>query len=385
MGSVPLILKNVLRNRRRSVLTTISIAASFCMLGVLMAMYRMFFLVPATPDQALRLIVRNRISFTNPVPLSYEGRLRTVPGVREVMKYQFFGGTYKDQRDTKNMFARFAVDAEKLFRIHPEYSIAPDELTAFLRERQACIVGRTLADRLGFKIGDHVVVVGDIFPHTFDFIVRGFYDSAVDNGNLFFHFAYLNEAVFKGQQDFVSMFAVLAESPEAVPQVSRSIDAMFRNAPQQTKTETEKNLVLGFLAYLGNVKLFLMALCASLTLAVLFVSANTMAMSVRERTSEVGILKTLGFTRSYILWLFVGEAIAIAVLGGAFGLMGAALIVGALHNVPVMFVDLKALSISPILATLALLLAAAVGTLSSAVPAWSASRRGVIDCLKLTD
>lgn len=382
---MPLILKNVLRNRRRSILTTLSIGASFCMLGVLMAMYRMFFLTPATPDQALRLIVRNRISFTNPVPLSYESRIHAVPGVREVMKYQFFGGTYKDQRDTKNQFARFAVDADKLFRIHPEYSIAPGELTAFLRERQACIVGRTLAERLGFKIGDHVVIVGDIFPRTLDFVVRGFYDSAADNGNLFFHFTYLNEAVFKGQQDFVSMFAVLVESPQAVPEVARAIDTMFRNSPRQTKTETEKNLVLGFLSYLGNVKLFLMGLCASLTLAVLFVSANTMAMNVRERTSEVGILKTLGFTRSFILWLFIGEAIAIALIGGALGLAGAGAIVSVLHNVPVIFVDLKALSISPVLAIVALLLAAAIGTLSSAVPAWTASRRGVIECLKLAD
>ncbi|HLJ50263.1 MAG TPA: FtsX-like permease family protein [Bryobacteraceae bacterium] len=382
---MPLIFKNVLRNRRRSILTALSIGGSFCMLGVLMAMYRMFFLVPASPDQALRLIVRHRISFTNPLPLSYENRIAAVPGVRQVMKYQWFGGTYKDSREFKNLFPRFAVDANKLFIVRPEYSISDSEKAAFIRERSACVLGRPLGQRLGVKIGDHISVVGDIFPRTLDFVVRGFYDAESDNENLYFHFDYLNEAVFHGQQDFVSMYTVLADRAESVPAIARGIDAIFRNSPQATKTETEKALQLSFLSYIGNVKLFLVALCGSLSLAVLFVAANTMAMNVRERVSEVGILKTLGFTRGKIMALFVGESMAVAEVGGAVGLGFAWLIVDLLHNAPIVYVDLKLLIISPPLAALALVLAGLVGVLSSALPAWTASRRAIIECLRLAD
>jgi putative ABC transport system permease protein len=203
---VHLVLKNLLRNPSRTVLTILSVAASFCMLGILAAMYRMFFLAPAAPDQALRLIVRNRISFANPIPLSYESRLQAVPGVRHVMKFQWFGGTYKDSRDPRNMFARFGVEADKLFLIHPEYSISPDELRDFQKQRNSCVLGRGLGARLGAKSGGHITLVGDIFPVTLDLIVRGFYDSARDNENLFFHYDYLNEAAFHGHADGISMF-----------------------------------------------------------------------------------------------------------------------------------------------------------------------------------
>jgi putative ABC transport system permease protein len=382
---MPLILKNLLRNLRRSILTALSIAASFCMLGVLMAMYSMFFLDEATPDQALRLIVRNRISFTHPVPISYESRIAAVPGVREVMKFQWFGGVYKDSREMKNQFPRFAVDARKLFRVHPEYSISDSDFAAFLRERNACILGRPLAKRLGLKPGDHITIVGDIFSSTLDFIVRGFYDSPRDNENLYFHFEYQNEAVYRGQQDFVSMFLVLADSPDAVPRVARAVDATFRNSPQQTKTETEKSLALSFLAYIGNVKLFLIALCASLSIAVLFVSANTMAMSVRERISEVGILKTLGFSREYILSVFIGESVVIVLVGGLVGLLGAVGMIRLLQMLPAVYVDIKALALSPELTLVAVFLAVLVGVFSSAVPAWTASRMSIIESLRFTD
>ena len=134
-----------MRNRRRSILTILSIAASFCMLGVLMAMYSMFYLRQATPDQALRLIVRNRISFTQPMPLSFENRIRAIPGVRAVTTYDYFGGTYKDARDTNNNFARFGVEPEMLYIVHPDYQLSDAEKAAFARERDACVIGKALA------------------------------------------------------------------------------------------------------------------------------------------------------------------------------------------------------------------------------------------------
>src|SRR5579884_1947367 len=323
----PLVLRNGFRNRRRSLLTVLSIAASFCMLGVLMAMYALFFLTPATPDQALRLVTRNRISYTNTMPMSYEQRIRHVPGVREVMVYDFFGGTYKDSREAKNSFARFAVEPEKLFVVHPEYSLPQAQKAEFIRRRDACIIGRPLAESLGLKVGDRITLIGDIFRTDPNLLLVGIYDSDVDNKALFFSYDYLNES-FHGRIDQAIMFLSIADSPASVAPVARAIDEMFRNAPVQTKTETEKGMQLSFLSYIGNVQLFLIAVCASLTGTVLLVSANTMAMSVRERVAEVGILKTLGFTPDVILWMIVGESMLIAIFGAALGFGVAQAVIG---------------------------------------------------------
>ncbi len=381
----PLVLKNSLRNRRRSVLTILSIAASICLLGVLLAMYQMFYYREVSPEQALRLITMNRVSLANPLPISYRERIRQVPGVREVAAMQWFGGSYKDARDMKNFFARFAVEPEKLFPMYPEYHMPEEQKKAFLAERTACMVGRPLAERLGFKLGDRMTIVGDIFPVTLEFTVRGIYDAPRDNENMFFHLEYLRESLPPGRRDQVGTFLIVAENAEAVPQVSKAVDALFRNSPHQTKTDTERAFELSFLSYLGNVKMFLLSICGALTFTILLVSANTMAMSVRERIREIGILKTLGYAPAAILGIILGESVVIALIGGALGLLFAAGICGLIAQSPILFVDLKALSVQPSVAAIGLALAAFIGVVSCAVPAWSASRRPIVDALRVTD
>ncbi len=316
---LPLVVKNSLRSRRRTILTVLSIAASLCLLGVLGALYHMFFLSQETDQQALRLVVRNRVSLARPLPLYYRRKIKQVPGVREVMVFQWFGGTYKDSRDMKNFFPRFAVDADKLFAVYPEYVTPPEQQRDFLRERTACLVGRKLADRLGFHLGERITIKGDIYPVDLELTIRGIYESSRDNENLFFHNDYLREAMAGPRGEMVGTFAIRVERAEDVPAVAEAVDAMFRNATMQTKTETEKQFELSFLSFLGNVKLFLLAICGAVTFAILLVSGNTMAMSVRERVREVGILKTLGFTRGAILTMIVGESIFIPLVGGLFG------------------------------------------------------------------
>jgi putative ABC transport system permease protein len=380
-----LILRNAVRNRRRSILTILSIAASFCMLGVLMAMYSMFFLHQASPDQALRLIVRNRISFTQPMPLSFENRIRAIPGVRAVTTYDYFGGTYKDARDSNNTFARFAVEPEMLYIVHPDYHLSDAEKYTFSHERDSCIIGKTLADRLGLKIGDRITLVGDIFNVTMNFVVRGIYTSERNNEDMFFQFEYLNQTAFHGNQSFSLMYQLIADGPDSVAPIARAVDDMFRNSDTQTRTESEQSFTLGIISFLGNVKMFLLAVCGALTLTVLLVSANTMAMSVRERVSEVGILKTLGFSRENILILIIGESVTIALIGGVLGFGLAELVVGALRNARANLISLHSLQISPQLALLGAVLAILVGAASSLIPAWGAARRGIIDCLRLAD
>lgn len=374
-----------MRNRRRSILTILSIAASFCMLGVLMAMYSMFFLHQATPDQALRLIVRNRVSFTQPMPLSFENRIRAIPGVRAVTTNDYFGGTYKDARNPDNTFARFAVEPAMFYIVHPDYHLTDAEKYAFAHEQDSCIIGKTLADRLGLKIGDRITLVGDIFNVTMNFVVRGIYTSERNNENMFFQFEYLNQTAFHGNQSFSLMYLLIADNPASVAPIARAVDDMFRNSDTQTRTESEQSFQLGIISFLGNVRLFLLAVCGALTLTVMLVSANTMAMSVRERVSEIGILKTLGFTRENILVLVIGESVFIALVGGILGLGLAEGGVLLLRNAHAAFISLRSLEISPLLAFFGGVLAALVGASSSLVPAWGAARRGIIDCLRLAD
>jgi putative ABC transport system permease protein len=381
---LPLVVKNSLRNRRRSLLTVLSIGASLCLLGVLMAMYWAFYYSEPSAESALRLITINRISLANPMPASYLQRIRAVPGVREVMIWQWFGGIYKDA-DFKNFFARFAVEPEKIFVTNPEYQVPDDQKKAFLNERTACLVGRPLAERFGWKLGDRVTVIGDIFPVTLEFTIRAIYDAPRDNENLMFHYDYLRESIAERRRDRVSSFVVLAGSAEAVPRIAREIDDMFRNAPDQTRTETERAFELSFLGYLGNVKVFLLAVCGAVTFTLLLVTGNTIAMSVRERVREIGILKTLGFTPASILGIILSESVAISIAGAALGLGVSVGLCEFIRRAPNMFVDLKALHVPPVVAGLGLMLAIAIGICSSAVPAWTASRRPIIECLRFTD
>jgi len=384
----PLVVKNALRNRRRSSLTVLSVAASFCLLGVLMSMYHIFFVNQPSPDQALRLIVRNRISITNWMPASYEARIRQMKGVQDVTVFQYFGGMYKDSRDMKNYYARFAVEPAKFFAVSPNYRIPQEQLKAFVTERSACVVGLGVAQRLNFHVGDRITLVGDIFPVTLELTVRGIYENPNDDGGLLFNYEYLRESMaqrFFRHLDEVGMFILRAESPEAVPAVIEGVDAMFANSPSETKTETEKAFTLGFLSYLGDVKLMLISVCGALTFTVLLVSANTMAMSVRERVREVGILKTLGYTPQAVLGILLSESVLIALTGGILGLGIAAAIISAIRHVPVMFISLKNLAVPSWVLGGSLLLAVAVGVASSFFPAWNASRRPITTCLRFTD
>jgi putative ABC transport system permease protein len=249
-------------------------------------------------------------------------------------------------------------------------------------------VGRGIAKRLNFQLGDRITLVGDIFPVTLDLTVRGIYDNHSDDGGLLFNYEYLRESVAqrsRGQLDQVGMFMLRVESPESVPRVIEAVDDMFANSPAETKTETECAFALGFLSYLGDVQLMLISVCGALTFTVLLVSANTMAMSVRERVREIGVLKTLGYTPQAVLGIMLSESVLIALVGGILGLGFAAAILSALRSVPVMFVSLRGLAIPVWVLGASLLLAMLVGVASSFFPAWNASRRSIVTCLRFTD
>jgi putative ABC transport system permease protein len=382
MRFASLMLKNTWRNRRRTILTIVSIGVSLCLLGVLLAVYSAFYFSKPSAHQALRLITRNRISLAVPMPVYYRDKIRGVPGVREAGMSQWFGGVYKDSRDPKNFFGRLAIEPENIFTIRGEMQLPEDQKKAFQRDRTGALIGRLLADRLGFHLGDRITLVGDIFPVNLDLTVRAIFDAPNDNDVLYFHWKYLEESIPAGRRSVIGTFNILCDSPESVPRVARAVDDMFRNSPFETKTESEQQFALSFLSFLGNVKAFLLSICAAVTFTILLVSANTMAMSVRERIGEVGIMKTIGFTTGDVLGVILGESVIISVAGGVVGLALASFLCAGVRRGPILFDQVRNLSIEPATAAVCLALAAIIGLGSSLLPAFTAARTPIVEAVR---
>jgi putative ABC transport system permease protein len=385
MRYLPLILKNCWRNRRRTVLTIASIGVSMCLLGVMASMYHAFYMGAPAPDEALRLVVRNRISIAVAIPLAYRDRIGKIPGVRDVMYANWFGGVYRDARNPKNMFGRFAVDAEKLFRIFGEFQLPESQKQAFLRDRAGCVIGRDIAEGLHIKLGDRMPIKGDIFPGDYEFTVRAIFDSPRSSQVMYFNREYLEQSMSERRRGFVGMYYVRIDDPEHSARIARAIDDEFHNSTSQTRTESEQAFTVGFLSLLGNVKMFLMAISAAVMFTILLVSANTMAMSVRERVREIGVLKTLGFTPGAVLGLVLGEACAISVAGGLIGYLISTLLMqivakspfgGFLPALPLIEIPVAAACVT---------IAAVIGVASSLVPAYGASRLPIVEALRSTD
>lgn len=382
MRFLSLMVKNAMRNKRRTLLTVASVAISFCLLGVLLAIYNALFLTEAKDEQALRLVTRHRVSLAQIMPRYYLQRIERVPGVKEVVPTQWYGGTYIDAR---NFFARFATDPQRLFKVYTDYKIDPAQERAFIQDRQGAVAGKALFDKYGWKVGDRITLTGDIFPGEMELYLRGMYTHPSDEETLYFHFDYLYESLPQGRRDFVGTFGILANSADDVPRIATAVDEMFRNSAVPTRTETEKAFALSFLSFLGDVKLFLLGLCGAVTFTVLLVSANTMAMSIRERFREVGVLRTLGFTKPEVLGIILGEAAVISLIGGALGLVLAALLCFGMRSAPAFVQEIKTLTLEPQVAAFCLAAAALMGVGSALVPALGAARASIVDALRITD
>jgi len=386
MRFLPLILRNSWRNRRRTLLTIASTGVSMCLLGVMITMYSAFWLSKPKDYQALRLITRNRVSLAVFLPLAYRQQIEKVPGVRSVMVYTWFGGIYKDAREARNNFPRFSVEPEKLFPLFAEWTIPEDQKQAFIHERTACVVGRDLANAFNFHLGDRIPLLGDIFPGSYEFTVRGIFDAPTASNVMFFNKEYIDQAQPERRRGFVDTFYILIDDAQHSPRIADSVDALFRNSTAQTKTESEQAFVVGFLSLLGNVRMFLVWISAAVMFTILLVSANTMAMSVRERVREVGVLKTLGFTPGTVLGLILGEAVVISATGGLIGyLISAVLLKGIVQRSPIGGFLPALHAFDPAIATACLLLAAAIGLSSSLVPALGASRAPIVEALRSED
>src|SRR5215831_748517 len=368
---VPFAFKNSLRNKRRTVLTIASVSISLFLLGMLVAVYHAFYYRSAAPEEALRLVTRNRVSLAFPLPEYYEPQIKKMTGVREICPRSWFGGIYIDNRP-EHFFARFSTDPEKIFHVYPEVNIAPEELKAFQADRAGAAVGRTLAEKQNFKIGQRITIKGDIYPVNLELTIRAIFKGAANDATLYFHRKYLEESLPESQRGTVGVFSILADSPESVTRLAGEIDETYRNSDRQTKTESERAFQLSFIAMLGNVKVFLLSICGAVAFTILLVSANTMAMSVRERIKEIGVLKTLGFTTPQVLTMIIAESVIIAMLGGVIGCLLAYAVSQGVSRMSLPFLPFG-LPMPPAVVLISLAVTLAIGFFSSVFPAFNAS------------
>ncbi|HEV8202923.1 MAG TPA: FtsX-like permease family protein [Pyrinomonadaceae bacterium] len=379
MKYAKLIFKNILRNKRRTLLTISSLVVSLFLIISLATILTEF--DRGTEEASpLRLVSRHAVSLGFVIPMAHLQKMKTVPGVKEAMPFSWFGGIWKDER---NFFANFAVDARKMRDVIPEIKMSDADWQAFINDRQGAIVGAKLVKLYGFTPGQRITLKSPIYNQSVEFIIRGVYTGS-DEKTLYFQYDYLNELLPAWAKDNVSTFSIVTNSAEDVPRVGQAIDSIFANSDAPTKTESEREFALSFQTMMGGVKTFLYAIMAAITFSLLLVMGNTMAMTVRERTKEVGTLKAIGFQRGTITALFLGEALVVASIGAGIGI-GAAALLFRLVDVSIVIPNL--LAFVPTNQTLAMAfgLSILVGFVSVVYSAYRVSGLTIAEALRSTE
>ncbi len=378
-----LLLKNVFRHRLRTLLTMVGLVVAISAFGLLRTIVDAWYAgVDAT--SSTRLITRSSISLTFPLPMHYGERIRAVEGVSGISWANWFGGVYITER---NFFAQFAIDPESYLKLYPEFVVSDAQKGEFMRDRQGCIVGRKLAGKFGWQVGDTIALRGTIYPGTWSFTIRGIYqgkDAKTDEQQMFIHWKRLAEGVrVKGGStlaDYVGVYVVGIRNPDEAPLVSQRIDALFKNSLAETLTETEKAFQLGFVSMSEAILLAVQAVSFIIILIIMAVMANTMTMTARERLAEYATLKALGFPPSFVVKLLFGESLLIAAIGGGLGIAltfpmakGFVSAVGTLF--PIFHVSTTTIGLQ-------VLACAVVGAVSAAWPAWKMSRIDIVQGLR---
>ncbi len=376
MNDFDLVRKNLFRRKLRAILMIVSILVAFMIFGVLAGFHRSF---TAGTDRAAadRLITVNKINFTQPLPIAYFNRVRAVDGVRQITHANWFGGYYQDP---KNFLMTLAIEPATYFDVYrSELDIPPEQLKAFIQNRSSAVVGETMATKWGWKVGDRIPVKSNIFTQrsggqTWDFTIAGIVKGKadhVDTNFLLFQYAYFDETRSFGK-DTIGWLILQTTSPDINDRVIKTIDGMFTNSTAETSTDTEKAFGKAFVAQFGNIALIVFLVVGAAFVTILMIVGNTMALSIRERTREIGVLKTLGFSGPRILRMVLGESVLLALLGGLPGLAIAALITVALRNSLANIAPAFAVSPDIVLQGIGLMLA--LGLITGIIPALNAQR-----------
>ena len=373
-----LLLANLFRKKIRTTLTVGSFAIALLLFGILAAV-RLAFNEGADVAGVDRLVVRNKTSIIQPLPLAYRDRLLRIPGVKEVTFLNWFGGTYQDER---NFFPQMAIDVPTYRKVVTDIGVTDNEWKAFEADRQGAIVGESIAQRFHWKVGDHIPIKGVIFQGAWEFNLYGIAKGEGAAGSIlpfFFHEDYLEERRTFGKGT-VGWYVVRIENPDNAARISKEIDREFSNSPFETKSDSEKEFAASWAKQLGNIKLIIMSIGAVVFVTLLLVTGNTMATAIRERVRELAVLKAIGYSDRFVLWLVLAEGVAIAMFGGVLGLLMAAGIMPGLS---------RALAglLPPLIllkrdTAIGLMLALGAGVLSTILPATSAMRLRVVDALR---
>ncbi len=321
MYILKLLWRNAFRHRLRTFLTVLGITVAILAFGMLRTLVDIWY-SGVEASSATRLVTRNAVSLIFPLPISYKDRIRQIDGVKIVSWGNWFGGVYIDE---KNLFANFAVDIESYLKLYPEFILSPDQAAAVKRDRKACVVGRKLADRFGWKLGDTIPLKGTIFPGTWQFVLRGVYsgrDKSTDETQMFFHWDYLNEIVKRTvprRADQAGFYMIGITGPSVSADVASAIDGTFRNSLAETMTESEKAFAMGFISMTEAILIAIKLVSFVVIVIIMAVVANTMAMTARERIGEYAVFKTLGFGAFHIAGLIFGESLVISMTGCALG------------------------------------------------------------------
>jgi putative ABC transport system permease protein len=374
-----LIFKNALRHKLRSVLTILGISIAVIAFGLLKTVVTIW---DSSVDAAGadRLITRQSVSYIFPLPISYKAKIEAIPGVKTVCSQVWFGGIYKDK---SNFFARVAVD-DNAFDIYPEFLLTPQEMDSYTKTRNGCIVGASIAEQYKFKIGDQIVLDGDIFPGRWEFVVSGIYkpkNKNTDGTQMLFHYDYLNERMKQdspGRADLVYWYVVKINDPGKTGMISDQIDGLFKNSTAETKTESERAFTQGFVAASGAIISAMNFMSYAIIGIIMLILANTMIMSARERTREYAVFKTLGFSALHLTGLILGESMLISCIGGGVGLALLFPLVAGFEQVmpkgffPFFFIE-------PVTVVMAVSSAVLIGILAAVVPIHKALNTKIVD------
>jgi putative ABC transport system permease protein len=369
-----------LRNKTRSFLTVLGVvltAVAFLFLRTLLGAWYS----SSEASAADRVVTRNAISLTQSLPISYVARVGQVPGVTRVTWSNWFGGIYKDP---KNFFARFAVDAPSALEVFNIRFVAGSK-EAWLADRNSCIVGKTLARTYQFKVGDEIPLQGDIYPGNWRFKVAGIVEGADDEsiaGTMYFHYARLNENLQGLLKDRIGVITATISNPNDSPRVSKAIDDLFANSDTETHTETERAFRLQFVAGSGAILTALETVSLVVLVIMALILGNTLAMGLRERTSEVGTMRALGFLPAHVRRLCFGEGALLGAVGGLIGALVAVPLLAGVGKILAQIGFLAGMTVKPFAAIATVLVAAAIGAATGALPAARAARMAIVDALR---
>jgi putative ABC transport system permease protein len=382
---LPLLLANLRRRPLRLVFTLGSIVVAFWLFALLEAL-RSGFSTSISMVGVDRLMTLNKTSIIQPLPFAHFERAKAVPGVAEVSFFHWFGGVFRDGR---TQIPVYVCDPESFLRVYPELRLAPGVREAWLSDRQGVLVGSGVAARHGIRVGDRIPMRSAIYRQrdggdVWEMNVAGIYDIAegaatLDRQSFFFHYDYFNESVRVGR-DRIGWMVVRVEDPARATETAARIDAAFENSSFETKTSTEKAMARQFADQVGNIGAILVAVVGAVFFTMMLVTANSMAQSVRERTAEIAVLKTLGFPSGQVLWLVLGESLLVTSLGGALGLALGALSIAAIGPGIRQFIPVFELTGRTV--AVAALLMLAFGVAAGAWPAAGAMRLRITEALR---